>query len=33
MRVQMVKEEAGYTAAILDTKKQIKVLEDGLTDK
>lgn len=33
MRNQMIQEEAGYTATILDTKKQILALENGLTDK
>ena len=33
MRTQMIQEEAGYTATILDTKKQILALENGLTDK
>jgi hypothetical protein len=33
MRNQMIQEEAGYTATILDTKKQILALEDGLTDR
>lgn len=33
MRTQMIKEEAGYTATILDTKKSILALEQGLTEK
>jgi hypothetical protein len=33
IRNQMIQEEAGYTATILDTKKQILALENGLTDK